>query len=403
MVPVGPAGPQGESGPTGPQGPEGPQGELGPQGPAGTTPTVTVGTVSSGTTAAVTANPTDTGISLDFVVPVGPAGPQGESGPTGPQGPEGPQGELGPQGPAGTTPTVTVGTVSSGTTAAVTANPTDTGISLDFVVPVGPAGPQGESGPTGPQGPEGPQGERGETGPQGELGPQGPAGTTPTVTVGTVSSGTAAAVTANPTDTGISLDFVVPVGPEGPKGEPGEVGPEGPQGIPGQTPEITVEQNIPTVYKVRFKTAETDFLTPNLKAVPEVYNANLSSAGSVLTVPLEALNMTLQNTSATSLRFSLQPAVTGTSIVADIRRASIYDGASIDSQTNDNLTISGVFVVDDLIYSQSQEMHWTRIRQQEPSTGLWSMCEIRIFSSRGGARTSVCVNWLYTGASFLAP
>ena len=89
--------------------------------------------------------------------------------------------------------------------------------------------------------------------------------------------------------------------------------------------------------------------------------------------------MTLQNTSATSLRFSLQPAVTGTSIVADIRRASIYDGASIDSQTNDNLTISGVFVVDDLIYSQSQEMHWTRIRQQEPSTGLWSMCEIRIF------------------------
>ncbi len=74
--------------------------------------------------------------------------------------------------------------------------------------------------------------------------------------------------------------------------------------------------------------------------------------------------MTLQNTSATSLRFSLQPAVTGTSIVADIRRASIYDGASIDSQTNDNLTISGVFVVDDLIYSQSQEMHWTRIRQQ---------------------------------------
>ena len=165
-----------------------------------------------------------------------------------------------------------------------------------------------------------------------------------------------------------------------------------------------MEQNTPTVYKVRFKTAETDFLTPNLKAVPEVYNANLSSAGSVLTVPLEALNMTLQNTSATSLRFSLQPAVTGTSIVADIRRASIYDGASIDSQTNDNLTISGVFVV--MILT----LHWPVSGDAldtnpatRASTGLWSMCEIRIFSSRGGARTSVCVNWLYTGASFLAP
>ncbi len=65
----------------------------------------------------------------------------------------GPQGELGLRDPAGTTPTVTVGTVSSGTAAAVTANPTDTGISLDFVVPVGPAGPQGESGLTGPPGP----------------------------------------------------------------------------------------------------------------------------------------------------------------------------------------------------------------------------------------------------------
>ena len=160
-----------------------------------------------------------------------------------------------------------------------------------------------------------------------------------------------------------------------------------------------MEQNTPTVYKVRFKTAETDFLTPNLKAVPEVYNANLSSAGSVLTVPLEALNMTLQNTSATSLRFSLQPAVTGTSIVADIRRASIYDGASIDSQTNDNLTISGVFVVDDLIYSQSQEMHWTRIRQQEPlpvfgpcvrsESFLPEAVPVRLYASTGYTREPV--------------
>ena len=260
--------------------------------------------------------------------------------------------------------------------------------------------------PVGPTGPQGPQGDAGPQGLQGETGPQGPAGVTPSVSVGTVSAGDTAAVTANPTDTGIALDFVVPVGPtgpQGPQGEAGKTGPEGPQGIPGAIPEITVEENTPTSYKVRFQTPETNFLSPNLKSNMEVYNANLSATGSTLTVPLEALTMTLQNTSATSLRFSLKPTVTGTSVVADIRRASIYSGASIDTQTNDNLTISNVFVVDDLIYSQSEEMHWTRIRMQDPSTSLWSMCEIRIFASRGGARTSVCVNWLYTGASFLAP
>ena len=84
----------------------------------------------------------------------------------------------------------------------------------------------------------------------------------------------------------------------------------------------------------------------------------------------------------------------------DIRRVSIYDGASIDSQTNNDFTISTTLVIDDLIYSQSQEMHWTRIRQRDPSTGLWSMCETRIFASKGGARTSICVDWLYTDATF---
>ena len=55
--------------------------------------------------ASVTANTTETGISLDFVVPVGATGATGATGEQGP---------IGATGPTGVSPTVEVGSVSSG-------------------------------------------------------------------------------------------------------------------------------------------------------------------------------------------------------------------------------------------------------------------------------------------------
>ena len=97
-------GPQGEQGPQGERGIQGERGETGPQGERGETPTVAVGTVQLGDLPQVIANPTETGISLDFVVRSAPTGPQGEVGPQGIQGPQGAQGETGPQGPTGASP-----------------------------------------------------------------------------------------------------------------------------------------------------------------------------------------------------------------------------------------------------------------------------------------------------------
>ncbi|MEQ2441437.1 collagen-like protein [Solibaculum intestinale] len=317
-------------------------------------------------------------------------------------GPAGVKGDTGPQGPTGATPTVEVGAVSSGSTAAVTAKPSETGVLLDFVVPIGPAGPQGE------QGVAGPTGAKGETG---STGPQGPTGATPTVEVGAVSSGSTAAVTAKPSETGVLLDFVVPIGPAGPQGEQGVAGPTGakgetgsagPQGATGETPKIAEVENTKTRYVLSFTTAAQSIVSPNLKSNTETYNANLSKVGSTLRVPLESLTLLVQSISSSSLRLSIQPATTGTSVLADIRRVSIYDG-SIDYQTNNNVTISTNLVLDDTVFTQSQEMHWTRIRLQNPTSKLWSMCEIRTFASQGGERTSICVEWFYTGASFTAP
>ena len=363
-------GPQGPKGERGPQGIQGNQGPMGPQGDRG---------------------------------PVGPKGDPGEMGPIGPKGDKGDAGERGP---------------------------------------VGAQGPMGEQGPQGVTGPQGPQGERGCPGPMGEQGPQGNTGSTgatPTVEVGTVSSGRTAQVIANNTDTGVSLDFVVPVGatgatgaqgetgaigPTGAQGAKGEAGATGPtgaqgakgetgatgatgaqgiQGVTGQTPNIAVAEDTPTSYKVSFKTDTQEITSPNLKSNVAYYNANLATLNSYIDIPLDNLTFTVANTSTTSVRMSVQPKVATTPVLADIRRTSIYDGASVESQTFNNTTVAAKLVIDDLVYSQSQEINWIRIRQQNPTTKLWSMCEIRTFISQGGARTTVCVEWIYTGASFEVP
>lgn len=44
-----------------------------------------------------------------------------------------------------------------------------------------------------------------------------------------------------------------------------------------------------------------------------------------------------------------------------------------------------------------------RLRQQDPATKLWSMCQITTFASAAGARVSVIIDWYYTGVTFAAP
>ena len=44
-----------------------------------------------------------------------------------------------------------------------------------------------------------------------------------------------------------------------------------------------------------------------------------------------------------------------------------------------------------------------RIRQQDPATKLWSLCEILSFFSAGGTRCSVRVQWWEYDVSYEAP
>ncbi|WP_215701029.1 collagen-like protein [Clostridium sp. MCC353] len=398
-IPAGPAGSRGAQGIQGQQGIQGEIGETGSQGGKGPLPTVDIGNVSSGDVADVTAAPTETGISLNFIIPTGAAGPQGERGD---QGQQGEKGKTGGQGPTGTVPTIAVGDVSSGSEAGVTTLPTETGIMLNFVLPSGPEGPRGIQGEQGEPGPQGQKGENGPAGPRGEM---------PAVAIGNVSSGDTAQITANSTEDGVALTFILPIGPAGPQGEQGAQGVQGPKGengdmgekgISGPSPEMAVAEDTPTSYKISFSTAEGNMVTPELKPSIDYHNVNLSVSNNPVDIPVGKLILTAAPVSSSVIKLSLKAADASKPILADIRRTGIYD-TTVRSQTYDNTTITSSIVLDDTVYTLSQEIHWTIIRQQNPDNSLWSMCKIGTFASASGARTSICLKWLYTDSSFTTP
>ena len=360
----GETGPSGQQGFPGERGPAGPRGEPGPAGPMGAMPTVEIGRVITGETAQVTACETETGVALDFVIPAGSQGAAGRTGAKGDTGERGPQGEKGEPGPTG---------------------PQGIQGEVGLQGEMGPTGPRGEKGEPGAQGlqgeigPTGPQGIQGEVGLQGEMGPTGPRG---------------------------EKGEPGPTGPQGTQGQAGPVGAQGetgPQGLAGETPKIAVEEDTPVSYKVSFKTSEQSFISPNLKSNIKYYNLDLSKAGSMVNIPIENLVLTYQNVSTSALRIGIQALSTSVPVLADIRRASIYNSGAVEAQSNNNATITTRLVLDDIVYSNSEETHWMRIRQRDPDSQLWSMCEVRTFASQGGARTSICVEWLYMQASFVAP
>ncbi len=175
-------------------------------------PTVlSVGTVTSGTAAAVTVTGTAPSQTLNFVLPKGDKGDTGATGATGAQGPQGIQGLKGDTGATGAT----------GAT--------------------GPAGPKGDTGDTGPQGIQGAKGDKGDKGDTGLTGPQGPQGEQGIQGIQGATGATGATGPQGPQgDQGIQgvkgdKGDKGDTGDTGPAGPTGATGPQGPQGIQGET------------------------------------------------------------------------------------------------------------------------------------------------------------------------
>ena len=328
--------------------------------------------------------------------PVGPMGPQGERGEKGEQGIQGLQGERGekgeqgiqgPQGERGEK-----GDPGEKGEQGIQGLQGERGEKGDpgEKGEQGIQGPQGERGEKGEQGIQGLQGERGEKGEQGIQGLQGEQGEKGEQGIQGLQG--ERGEKGDPGEKGEQ-------GIQGPQGEQGE---KGEQGQDGETPEISVAEESLTSYKINFKTSSQSITTPNLYASFTEYHVNLAASGTIYSIPVINLILTYQTTSTTALRISIAPKDTAVPILTDIRRMSVYN-STVEGQTFDNTTVSARTVLDEIVYSQSQETHSIRIRQQNPTTKLWSTCVVESFISNGGARTSIWVRWIEENVSYEVP
>ena len=162
-------------------------------------------------------------------------------------------------------------------------------------------------------------------------------------------------------------------------------------------------EDTPLSYRPRFQTSGQELTTPNLFTPVSEYHADLSAVGAALVIPLKDLELTYQTTSGTALRITIAPKNAGISVLVDMRRTSIYNASTIETQTLNGAAISGRTVIDDIVYTHSQETHSILLRQQDPVSKLWSLCEIRSFLSAGGARTSVRIRWSEYDVSYQVP
>jgi len=113
--------------------------------------------------------------------------------------------------------------------------------------------------------------------------------------------------------------------------------------------------------------------------------------------------LTYQTVNSGALRISIAPKDAAVPILTDMRRTTIYNTGTAEAQSFDNTTVSARTVLDDTVYIKSQESHTIKIRQQDPETGLWSLCEVNSFISNGEARTSVQIRWSEYDVDYTVP
>ncbi len=171
-------------------------------------------------------------------------------------------------------------------------------------------------------------------------------------------------------------------------------GSTGPQGVPGATPQIGQNGNW------FIDGADTGRPSAGQSAAPvRIESANLSVPGSELTTRVGNLDYTARYNAADSV--SIQLRAVSENVLADVNKFAQYTPTGMNSASWDNTTFTTApTTIDAVVYSRSNERHVTRIRQQDPATGLWSIHDVTLYSSANGARTNVWVAPIATDLAF---
>ena len=59
---------------------------------------------------------------------------------------------------------------------------------------------------------------------------------------------------------------------------------------------------------------------------------------------------------------SIAPKTAGTSVLTDMRRTSIYNSGTVEVQYFDGTAVSSRTVIDEIVYTKTQETHSIKIR-----------------------------------------
>lgn len=137
-----------------------------------------------------------------------------------------------------------------------------------------------------------------------------------------------------------------------------------------------------------------------LPMMNESHLLNCSAMGHTAVYPCKALAIVMQYHSPDAVSLTLEVSDPFVSIKTDIHKICFFDHGALKSQSISRKLEKDKIVYEDILSNHSQEIHWIRVRQQNPLTQLWSMCEIRVFASDHGRRTSVCVEWFYVDIFF---
>jgi hypothetical protein len=133
--------------------------------------------------------------------------------------------------------------------------------------------------------------------------------------------------------------------------------------------------------------------------IAAVESAGLTASGRSMSVPVGNMVYKVTANDAASVKVELSAA--SGKVLADVNKFSQYNTNNIDAMAWDNTSFTtSPTLLDAIVYSRSNEHHVTRIRQQDPATGQWSLHEVHLFTSDGGARTNVWVQEIAEGLTF---
>ncbi|MDR2202133.1 MAG: hypothetical protein LBP26_05155 [Clostridiales bacterium] len=110
-------------------------------------------------------------------------------------------------------------------------------------------------------------------------------------------------------------------------------------------------------------------------------------------IPVGYLTYRVSHSAGTDLSVSLK-ATTILNVLADVKKFAQFNAAGVESVSYDATVFNLNWVkIDSISYNRSNEYHVTRIRQQDPRTKQWMLCDVHLFSSDGANRVNAWVEW----------